>query len=845
MDRKTWQKIAELFDAALGRPPAERAAWLDAACGEDADLRREVAALLAAHEAADDASLASPVNVLPASLAASLDAGDGEADAQTDPALSGLRVGAYELRDLVGRGGMSEVYRAVRADDQYRREVAVKLMQAGLPPGDGARRFRVERQILAQLEHPQIAGLLDGGVTDDGRPYLVMPLVDGRPITDHADHAALDVRQRVALLRTVCEAVQYAHANLVVHRDLKPSNILVTDQGDVRLLDFGIAKLLDPAGVGITAAETGDARLLTPSYAAPEQLRGEAITTATDVHALGVLLYELLTGQRPYRGETVFALQRAVCDDDPARPSTVTAHPLDTDLDAIVMMALRKEPHRRHASAGQLGDDLARWLAGQPVLARPDTVGYRLRKFLGRNRLAVGAAVMVAVLLVGATLFSAGQARERARALVVAEAERDKARELSEFLIDVFRRSEPGAGREVTARELLDAGADRIRWSLDTRPLVQAEMAQAIGEAYGALGLYDRADTMFATAFGLRRARLPADHPDLAASFQARGALRADQGRLGEAVADLDSALALRRVAAPADPVATAAVLERLASVHEQRHELDAALACLDEARTLLEGLPGEPGFDLLRVLRVHGRVAGRQGRHEEAIAHHRRTLALLPDSLAGRHPAHFDALESIALSLENVGEIDSAVTMHREVLAGREVIFGPDHPTVAYSLHNLGRAMASRGEHAAAMPYYERALAIRERTHGVHHPTVAHTLESLAIATAVGGDLAGAERLFLRAREVFLDRFGPTHPETIESMTNLAFLCVLDERPDQALGWLEQAADSGWHGLEVLRNAPYDAYAGNPRYERLVARLAAAAPVSGESPARPDTPPE
>ncbi len=819
MDRDTWQRLSHLFDAALARPVAERAAFLDAACAGEPGLREELAALLAAHDDEATSDLRSPAHGLAADLVADL-AGPAPAP---EPSLAGRRLGAYELRELIGHGGMADVYRGVRADREYAREVAVKLVKPGLRLDDVERRFRLERQILASLEHPNIAALLDGGVTDDGRPYLVMPYVRGRTIIDHADAGGLSVRRRLALLRTVCDAVQYAHANLVVHRDLKPSNILVTDEGEVRLLDFGIAKLLDPGSLDLTLALTGDARLLTPEYAAPEQLRGEAITTATDVHALGVLLFELLTGHRPYRGDTLLTLQQAVCDQDVPRPSTVATVSVDRDLDAIVMMALRKEPSRRYASAGQLGDDLGRYLAGQPVIARPDTVRYRFRKFLARNRLAVAAAVLVSVALLGATAFSANQAAARARALAVAEAEREKAEQLSEFLIGVFRESEPGQGGQVTARQLLDAGAERIRFAVGTRPEVQAAMAQAIGEAYGALGLYDEADSLLTRALASQRAVMPSNHPDLALALQLRGWLRTAQGRYDDAAAAFDTALAMRQAAGPADPEAMAELLEISAGLDTQRGEYDRARASLDRARDLLVARHGTEHRSLVRIWRGYGKLASELRQFEAALAHNRRALALWPDSLASDHPYSFDLLESVALSLSGVGEVDSALALHRRTLAGRQRIFGADHPTVAYSHHNLGRTLAQLGRQEEAIAEYEQAIAIREAALGPDHPAVAHALESLAIARFMTGDTAGSEALFLRTLSIYREALGPDHRETIETMTNLAYLHHALGHLDQTLDWLERAAAAGWRDAGTLRENYGSTLADHPRYQRLL----------------------
>jgi tetratricopeptide (TPR) repeat protein len=523
----------------------------------------------------------------------------------------------------------------------------------------------------------------------------------------------------------------------------------------------------------------------------------------------------------------LLALQRAVCDDQAPSPSTLVAQALDADLDAIVMMALRKEPQRRYASAGQLGDDLGHYLAGQPVTARPDSVGYRLRKFVGRNRVAVAAAAVVTIALLSATVFATGQASARARALAVAEAERARSEQLNDFLIDIFRESEPGAGGEVTARQLLDAGARRIDFALDARPQVQASMAQAIGEAYGALGLYDQADSLIARALETRREALPADHPDLASVLQSRGSLRVSQGRYDEAAAAYDAALTVLEAADAPDPLARSLLLEARASLDLLRGDHDHARRCLAEAQELLEADAAGDQRSLARIWRLYGRLAADQRDWDQALAAHRRALALWPDSLVHRHPRYYDLLESVALTLTNLGEVDSALALHRETLDGRRRMLGPTHPTVGYSLHNLGRELAQLGDHAGAIPYYQEAIAIREASLGADHPAVGHAVESLAIATAMTGDAAGSERLFLRSLAIHRHSLGPRHAETIESMTNLAYLCNSMGRADEALGWLEQAAAAGWRDAGLLEGT-YAHLGGDPRYQALLHQVRA-----------------
>jgi serine/threonine protein kinase len=412
-----WRQIESLFEQAVECPPAERSSFLDRSCQGDDALRREVESLLAC----DDPESLIEVSGLPVL--------DGGAEAEAPADMAGRRVGPYRLVRLLGQGGMGSVHLAVRDDDQYQKQVAIKLLRRELDTGLMMSRFRQERQILANLEHPFIARLLDGGTADDGIPYLVMEYVDGLPITAFCSESGASIQARLALFRLVCEAVQYAHQNLVVHRDLKPGNILITREGIPKLLDFGIAKLISPRSTGRTL--TQDLRMMTPDYASPEQARGQAISTASDIYSLGAVLYELLTGQRPHRftSDSFAEIERTICDVEPERPSRAVeretggsardlkrrSRQLAGDLDNIILTALRKEPDRRYASVAELSEDLRRHLEGLPVAAREDRFWYRAGKFVRRNKLGVAAAVLVGLSLIGGIAATAYQARRAER----------------------------------------------------------------------------------------------------------------------------------------------------------------------------------------------------------------------------------------------------------------------------------------------------------------------------------------------------------------------------------------------------------------------------------------------
>ena len=506
-----WAQVETLFAAALEQAPEARDSFVEAAVDASDEVREDVASLLHAHARESG------------QLEASVRAAAGVAIEQADPLAGGdARIGPYRVLRRLGTGGMGTVYLAERADAQFRQQVALKVVNRHLVNDEIVRRFRTERQILADLDHPNIAHLLDGGTTADGLPYLVMEYVVGERIDAYCNARALALRERLALFLAVCDAVQYAHRNLVIHRDIKPSNILVTPDGAPKLLDFGIAKLMGTGAERGAALTRADERLMTPEHASPEQVRGEPVTTGSDVYALGILLYHLLTGERPYTPDdgSVAALERAICETAPDKPSTVVmraatragnaaapapvpvpaprrlARALTGDLDNIVLMALRKEPARRYASAAQMAEDVRRYLDQRPVIARPDTWSYRTAKFLRRHTASVTAAAAVVVVLAAVVVYYTQRlAGERDRAQ---DAERRAVREtetskrVSDFLVELFRVSDPdkARGETITAREILDRGAERIDQELDDEPEVQAQLMDTMGLVYRSLGLY-------------------------------------------------------------------------------------------------------------------------------------------------------------------------------------------------------------------------------------------------------------------------------------------------------------------------------------------------------------------
>ncbi|MDH3734706.1 MAG: serine/threonine-protein kinase, partial [Gemmatimonadota bacterium] len=494
-------RLDELFWRAADLAGDEREAFLSEACGEDPELRERIEALLAEADLTQDRD-----GGYLRSLARDLGLADlrslpepGEAD--EPPSRVGTRFGPYRTTKLLGRGGMGSVYQAERVEGDFEQRVAIKVVRRGMETGELSRRLRRERRILARLEHPNIARLFDGGIGEEGQPYLVLEYVEGERITDYCTHHALGLDERLRLFLDVARAVQFAHAKLVVHRDLKPSNVLVTPEGEVKLLDFGISKLLEDDGTEDELTRTGFA-VLTPAYAAPEQIRGEEVTTATDVFALGVLLYELLSGRHPFRPNagTDDRVADRVLEHDPGSPGPEGPVSTPRDLGLVCLNALRKEPERRYGSAADFARDIERCVAGEPVTARPPTLRYRASRFVGRHRVGVAAsaaAVMALVVGLGSAVWQAHAAADEAA----------RASRINEFVLDLFRASDPAEalGEDLTARDLLERGARRLERSLEDEPGVRAEMLGVLGPIYRELGLYDEAAPIAETALQLNR----------------------------------------------------------------------------------------------------------------------------------------------------------------------------------------------------------------------------------------------------------------------------------------------------------------------------------------------------
>jgi serine/threonine-protein kinase len=752
-ERQRWRRIATILDVVLELPPDERGPYLDRVCGGDSALQRELEELLAA-TAASDEFLDTPALERAAPLVAVIDRDNGT----SANFLQGRVVGPYRLLAELGEGGMGVVYLADRIDGQFEQQVAVKLVKQGLISEEARRRFLQERQILARLQHPAIARLLDGGVTAEGTPFFVMERVEGQPVTSYCSEHALKTEDRLRIFLQICEPVQYAHRNLIVHRDLKPSNILVDDGGRVKLLDFGIAKLLGDGDSAIAGSSQSIVRALTPDYAAPEQLRGESVSTSTDVYALGVLLYELLTGERPYRlrSGVMGELERAILDQVPSSPSARAGsgdlrRRLKGDLDRIVLKALQKSPERRYPSAEAFATDVRRHLEGLPVSARGDALSYRAWKFLGRHRVSAAVAALLMLTLVGGLLATTSQARR-------AEREARKADAVKDFLKTLLSAANPELvkGREPSVRELLDDGARRIDSELHGQPDVQSEVAGVMAEAYQALGEYDGVAALLRADLDRRRR---SDGPH---SIAVAGLLRQiadalyEQSRYDEAGTMYADALAIQREKRGERSPEVAELLWDIAGVMRNRGDLSGAEAYQKQSLAIYVATNGDDSRDAAAVRESLAITYTQSGRFPEAAGLMQPVATWRERHLGQDHPNTLVARYNVAYVLQGLGQFEEAARISEDVVARQRRVLGTHHDRLAVSLRLLARALDGSGRSEAAMAPIAEALTIHLERFGDAHLQVAHDRAWQALVEAHTGRLREAEHDCLEAQRIF-----------------------------------------------------------------------------------------
>lgn len=761
-NRERWTRLERLFADALALPDDGRSAFLQRECADDPALAREVEALLDAHETPgvlDTSPHAVETVVAHPSLAA------------------GTCLGAWRIDTMIGRGGMGEVYAATRSDAAFAQRAALKLLRYEAAAETG--RFESERRILAKLEHPGIARLLDGGMAADGRPYTVMEYVEGQSITDYCRERKSSLHERLALFAQVCAAVAFAHRNLVIHRDLKPDNILVDAEGSVKLLDFGIAKLLDTTA--LTRDVENTTAPFTPDYAAPEQLNGQLVTTGTDIHALGLLLFELLTGERPVRTRGLPSTQMLalILDREVPLPSRlarsattapVAARALRGDLDAIVAKCLRKQPNHRYETVNGLKHDIDRHVRHQPVHARSGARAYVARRFVRRHWLAISG-VSLLVLGLGAAALYANSARERTEhALKRADAVRD-------FVIDLFRQNDPNAGngKTMSARELVDLGARRVESAFIDDADTRIELMGVSGNLYQSLGETRRAGELLGRRLELATTEYALDDPrrieaqlDMALSEVGNEHFDAARALLEQALA---SAAPTRAELGPL----RARVLIRLGALEAERGNNQEALVWSEKAMALLEGMPGTSPGQLAEALADRGRYIFRSGRIAAAEQPLRAALALLDPQRHGDMKTLLDSREDLGMVLTSLGRFDEALPLLRANMAAKTRLFGDGHPQVANAVHQLASVTRQSGDFKAALPLFQQARESYEATFGQEHSFVATALTGLGQTLSADGQPRLAIDALHRAHAIYLKTLGPLHTHTAISLIALA----------------------------------------------------------------------
>ena len=747
-----WRLLSPYLDEGLELPPGRRAGWLAAIAERDAELAAQLQAMLAEHELVHQERFLDRAVLDPQMVARAT--------------LSGQVLGAYRLESLIGQGGTGSVWLADRCDGRFEGRAAVKLLNLSLMGRAGEQRFKREGTILARLRHPHIAQLADAGVSAAGQPYLVLEHVDGQSIDAYCDSHRLNIETRLRLFIDVLDAVAHAHTNLIVHRDIKPANVLVSHDGHVKLLDFGIAKLLEPeAGWEAVTREGG--RALTPEYAAPEQLSGGAVTTATDVYALGVLLYVLLTGQHPAGRavESPATLVRAIVETDPPRPSDAVEGRLQRtlrgDLDTIVAKALKKNTADRYPSVTALADDVRRYLRHEPISARPDTLRYRMTTFVRRHAGGVTAAAAAVIVIAALTMvhtWSLAAERDRAQREAV------KAVKVSELMMGLLTSADPYASRstsrEPSVRDLLDRGAGQALTDLGGEPDLQAQMLTMMGRTYRRLGVFDKALPLLEQALASGQRAFGTEHVRIAETLHDLGVLYGDRGDYAAAGRSLEQALGMRR-------------------------------------RVL-----GPEHADIAVTLAELGRVYQDQGFNDRAEPVHREALELRRRVLGNNHREIPVSLSDVASVLRLKGQLSAAESILQQCLALNRELRGENHPNTIMTLHDLALIDLGRGDYRTAERTFRTVLLRQREALGERHPVIAMTLNNLAFALTSQGRHDESAAVLDEALEIARSALGPRHQLLAIYAANKAQVEIARRHPGAAEPLLREA-------LEIRAFAP------------------------------------
>lgn len=781
MDNSRWERIQAVFHRAADLPQAEQDSYLAGACDDDPDVLQQVRAMLE-----EDSH---SVSVLDHSIADLAHSVLSDSDVGRIPQQD---FGPYRLVRLLGEGGMGLVYLAERKD--LGSQVAIKILRdAWLSPAR-RERFSSEQRTLAQLNHPSIARLYDADALPDGTPWFAMEYVEGVPLTDYCRSHQCSVENRLQLFRAVCEAVQYAHSEAVIHRDLKPSNILVKQDGSIRLLDFGIAKQLESLDTPVNQTMTG-LRLMTPAYAAPEQIRGARVGIHTDVYSLGVILFELLTAQLPFDLSNLTPAEAAsiIAEHEPGKPSSIarTNQPQTgltligktawADLDVLCLTAMHKDPARRYRSVEALIRDIDHYLHAEPLEARPDSFSYRLGKFVQRNQRSVTLSAASLVLVIGLVAFFTVRLAT-ARNAALAEAARTE--RIQKFMLNLFEGGDESVGPSDSLRviTLVDRGVREAK-TLNSDPKIQGELYQNLGDIYEKLGKFEQADSLLQSALEERKSVFGADSTEVAETLVELGLLRDAQGKFEDAERYAREGLAIDRQRFSLTHPVVARATSALGKVLEDRGSYDAAIQVLEEA-VRLQSARGDTS-DLIESLTELANSHFYSGHYAASESLNQRVLAMDRQLYGDRHPHIADDLINLGAIKYDLGHYPEAEAFDRQALDITQAFYGQNHPATASALTILGRTLVSEGKSDEAAGLLQQALQIEEQIYGQVHPRVAGTLNELGKISQQQGKLDEAEADFRRMTEIYRSVYAGKHYYIGIALSNWAG--VLIDRKDYA----------------------------------------------------------
>ena len=732
-----WENIKEIFWKAIRLSPEERETFLEEACNNNPQMKEEVESLITSYFNSGN-FLEAPILQLEEPVA--------------DDYLIGMIIGKYRIEEKIGDGGMAVVYSALRMDGQFKRRVAIKLIKRGMDTDEIIRRFKIEQQTLAELDHPNIARIIDGGTTDYGTPYFVMELIEGESIDKYCRDNKLTTQQILLLFQKVCSAVQYAHHNLVVHRDIKPGNIFVTKDGTPKLLDFGIAKLLNNSNDQTNLTKTG-LKVMTLEYASPEQFKGQHITTSTDIYSLGVVMYELLTGQFPYTFKNIlpYEIERVICNIDPLKPSSAitkgdakTGNDLDSiiinpdsqpgdikkvrknlsgDIDNIVLKAMQKEPGMRYPTVEQFSEDIRRHLSGLPILARKNSLGYRSKKFFVRHRTATISATVILCIIVASIIGAIYQAKIAANERDKAQIETVKVNKINSLLQNMLSSADPYVtGKDVKVVDILDNTAKGLDKELKNQPEINASLKTTIGITYQNLGIFDKAEWQLDKALEIRKSIFGENNDETASSYKNLASIYYSEGRFDEAKILYEKSIKIHKKFPKPKNIALADALNEYAELNLELGKYDTAIQYFNEAYLIYREF-GENNYNFSAVTNNLAMAFDYKGELDSAEYLYRKALKISYNLTGNRDLQIAHESNNLAFILHEKGDFQGAIELYRKSLEIRVKNLGENNSEVGLALCNLGGELFYTGAYAESLEKINEALKVWKKTLPADHP--------------------------------------------------------------------------------------------------------------------------